>query len=146
MEKTVKRYLPGRRVNRKKKFLDLLSRSGNVSESGRKSGVQRSTLYHWREVDKAFAEDWDDALEVATDVLEAEARRRAVEGYDEPIIYGGKLVRDPQTGLPVQKKKYSDGLMTFLLKAHRPARFKSDYMSAHKTPILINITQDDSAL
>lgn len=84
----------GRARRRKERFLEHLAKSGNVSDSGRVAGVQRSTLYHWKETDAAFASQWEDALEDAADVLEAEARRRALEGYDEPITYAGKVVCD----------------------------------------------------
>ena len=36
----------------------------------------------------------DEAEEIATDRLEDEARRRAVEGVAEPLVSAGKLVRD----------------------------------------------------
>lgn len=131
---------------RQKRFLEHLAVSGNVSEAGRVARVQRSTLYHWKETDAAFASLWADALEQAADALEAEARRRAVEGYDEPITYGGKIVCDPETGNPLVRKKYSDGLMTFLLRAHRPSRFKPVGEGDAAANISIRITPDDDAL
>ncbi|GBR09265.1 hypothetical protein [Gluconobacter frateurii] len=136
----------GRSRRRKERFLEHLAKSGNVSDSGRLAGVQRSTLYHWKETDAAFASQWEDALEDAADVLEAEARRRALEGYDEPITYAGKVVCDPETGHPLVRKKYSDGLMAFLLRAHRPSRFRAGQDEIPAAPISINISYDDSVL
>lgn len=136
----------GRSRRRKERFLEHLAKSGNVSDSGRFAGVQRSTLYHWKETDAAFASQWEDALEDAADILEAEARRRALEGYDEPITYAGKVVCDPETGHPLVRKKYSDGLMAFLLRAHRPARFRAGQEEISTAPVSINISYDDSVL
>ena len=136
----------GRSRRRKERFLEHLAKSGNVSDSGRLAGVQRSTLYPWKETDPHFAFLWDDALEEAADALEAEARRRAVEGYDEPITYGGKIICNPETGSPLVRKKYSDGLMAFLLKAHRPSRFKTGHTEDQTGSISICISHDDSAL
>lgn len=136
----------GRSRRRKERFLAHLAISGNVSEAGRVADVQRSTLYHWKETDAVFASQWEGALEEAADALEAEARRRAVEGYDEPITYGGKVVCDPETGHPLVRKKYSDGLMAFLLRAHRPARFRAGHSEDHAGSISICISHDDNAL
>ena len=59
-----------------------------------------------------FAAQWDDALEEGTDLLDAEARRRAVTGIDKPVFYKGKVVGSITT--------YSDRLLMFLLRAHDP--------------------------
>nr|WP_294915929.1 hypothetical protein [uncultured Neokomagataea sp.] len=136
----------GRTRKRQEKFLTHLALSGNISEAGRVAEVQRGTLYKWKDTDPEFCARWEDALEEAADCLEAEARRRAVEGYDEPITYGGKVVCNPETGHPLIRKKYSDGLMAFLLKAHRPARFKAAEGAAVSSAISINISHDDNAL
>ncbi|MFT9380640.1 hypothetical protein [Gluconobacter sp. P5B12] len=136
----------GRSRQRKEQFLKHLAANGNISAAGRFANVQRSTLYHWKETDPQFASLWDDALEEAADALEAEARRRAIEGYDEPITYGGRVVCDPETGSPLVRKKYSDGLMAFLLKAHRPSRFKAGHIDDQAGAISICISHDDRAL
>ncbi len=57
----------------------------------------------------------DEALEEGTDLLDAEARRRAVIGIDKPVFYKGEVVGSIT--------KYSDSLLMFLLKAHRPQKF-----------------------
>ena len=43
-----------------------------------------STVYNWLEQDEAFARLFDDARQTATDVLEAECRRRALQGVRIP--------------------------------------------------------------
>ena len=72
-------------------FLDVLRTTGNVSASATAAGTTTSTVYQLRKSDADFAAAWDNALEDATDTLEAEARRRAVEGVNEPVIYQGQL-------------------------------------------------------
>jgi hypothetical protein len=72
-------------------FLEAMQATGNVSESCRRAGISSATAYNRRREDADFAAAWDTALEDATDVLEAEARRRAVEGVHEPVIYQGQL-------------------------------------------------------
>lgn len=72
-------------------FLEALRATGNVAASCRAVGTSSSSAYNLRERDADFANDWDNALEDATDTLELEARRRAVEGVEEPVVYQGQL-------------------------------------------------------
>lgn len=104
-------------------FLDILGRTGNVSAAARMAGLSRSSAYALRRRDPGFAAAWRDAEEEAVDLLEAEARRRAVEGIEEPLMGGGKLIKDDD-GQVVTVRKYNDRLLEFLLKAHRPERFR----------------------
>ena len=127
-------------------FLEHLRTSCNVAGSCRAVGVGSATVYKLRQEDADFAAAWDDALEDAYDYLEAEARRRAFDGVEEPVVYQGQLtpvwernpdgtyVRDDDENLVQAKnpdgtpkyltvKKYSDGLAQFLLKGYRRRKF-----------------------
>lgn len=75
-------------------FLATLRNSGNVRLACQKAGIDRKTAYKWKERSREFREQWQEALDDACDVLEAEAWNRARGG--------------------------SDLLLIFLLKAHRP--------------------------
>ncbi|MDO9463795.1 MAG: hypothetical protein Q7J67_00600 [bacterium] len=99
-----------------KRFFQNLSLTCNVTKSAASIGVSRQHVHHLRRNNKQFAKDWDDAIERATDTLEAEARRRALEGFARPIYYQGKKVGD--------EILYSDQLMVTLLRAHRPDKFR----------------------
>ncbi|GBQ09762.1 hypothetical protein [Swaminathania salitolerans] len=124
-------------------FLEHLRKTGNVSEAARAAGIDRKTAYNWRRQDEAFGDHWREALEEATDLLEAEARRRAIDGYDEPMLHAGRLICDPE-GRPVMRKRYSDGLLRMLLRAHRPTRFReARIVGEDSLPIL---TKDDEHL
>ena len=96
-------------------FLAALSSTGNVRLSAQEAGVSRKTCYEARNRSSKFRDQWDTALEEAADILEAEARRRAVEGWDEPVYQKGELV-----GVV---RKFSDQLLITLMRADRPARF-----------------------
>lgn len=108
------------RVRKKKDlFLEALARVGTVTHAAEAAGVSRSQLYRWREQDRAFAEDWEVALERSADVLEDEACRRALLGVETPVFHRGKVAGTVQ--------KYSDNLLMFLLKARRPQRFRDHH-------------------
>jgi hypothetical protein len=96
-------------------FIATLQETSNVAQACRSAAINRSTAYEWREEDEDFAKRWNEALEIATDALEQEARRRGVEGVVEPVFQGGKKV-----GVV---RRYSDRMLEILLKGHRPRVF-----------------------
>lgn len=93
-------------------FLEALSRCGHVTEACRLSGVNKATVYRHRKSDPKFAQAWAEAADLGVESLIDEARRRAFEGCDEPVYYRGEVVGSV--------KKYSDVLLMFLIKGHRP--------------------------
>jgi hypothetical protein len=115
------------------RFLQHLAGSGNVSASAEAACLSRSTFYTLRKHDEEFAAAWADAVETATDALEAEARRRAVEGYEEYVTCKDGLVLGPD-GQPVMQRRYSDSLMALLLRAHRPDKFRDRASVEHTGP------------
>ena len=106
---------------RRERFLQVLADTGSVTAAVAVAGTSRTRVYELRKADPAFASAWQDAEEIATDRLEDEARRRAIEGVPEPVVSAGKLVRDDD-GQPIAVRRYSDTLLLALLKARRPPR------------------------
>ena len=106
---------------RQDRFLQALADTGSVTAAIAVAGSSRTRVYALRKADPAFARAWQEAEEIATDRLEDEARRRAVEGVSEPLVSAGKIVRDDQ-GQPMMVRRYSDHLLAVLLRAHRPSR------------------------
>ena len=111
------------RRNWKQIFLTSLAKTGNVRASCVKAGVTRKTPYEVRGRDPRFAEAWESAIEEAVDLLEAEARRRAIKGVKrvKGVYYQGDRIATETI------VEYSDTLMALLLKAHRPAKFRERY-------------------
>lgn len=91
----------------------------------------RSTHYEWLRADKVYAERFAEAQEDAIEFLEQEARRRAIVGVEQPVVYQGRFCyeTDPSTGQRRQLaiRKYSDALLIFLLKAARPERYRDRF-------------------
>jgi hypothetical protein len=107
---------PRVRARAKDAFVRELAETGNVTTASRAANISRNTAYEWREADAAFKSLWDEAVDVSTDMLEAEARRRAVQGWDEPVFHQGRKVG--------KIRKYSDRMLEILLKGHRPEKFR----------------------
>lgn len=99
----------------KARFVELLRATGNFSVSSRACGFGPAAFKRHREQDDAFDEAVREAEFEAADALEAEARRRALEGVAKGVYYKGKLV-DIET-------IYSDTLILALLKANKPDKF-----------------------
>jgi len=74
-------------------FIEALRQSGNVRAACQKANITRQAAYSARSKQPTFKLAWDNALADAVDALELTAWRRAHE--------------------------HSDGLIKFLLKAHR---------------------------
>lgn len=115
------------------KFLKALAQTANVTASAQSVNANRRTLYDHRAAHPEFAAAWDEAIEEATDALEAEARRRALEGVDELVTCKDGLVYDAD-GKPVTQKRYSDSLMALLLRAHRKDKFRDNQSVEHTGP------------
>ena len=99
-------------------FIEALRQTANVSGSALIVGRSRAAVYAARDSSETFRRQWDDAIEDATDALELEARRRAFSGVEEPVYYKGQVVGGV--------RKYSDVLLIFLLKAHRPEKYREN--------------------
>lgn len=97
-------------------FLRELSEYPNITLAARAVGVSVATIYKHRKDDPLFAERMQEALDEAVDLLEDEAHRRAFKGVEKPIFF-----RDQEIA---KVREYSDGLAMFLLKAHRPNKYR----------------------
>ena len=111
---------------RMRRFLGHLADTGNVSAACRLAKLDRRTAYQWRGADADFRRLWQEALDAAVDALEAEARRRAVEGVEHPHFHQGQVAGTV--------KRYSDALLMFLLRAHRPERFRERHADTPADP------------
>ena len=98
-------------------FLKSLARTGNVSLSARNAKIKRSQLYALKASNPDFAEAWSNALEEATDLLQGEAIRRAIEGFEEVKYFKGEPVGTV--------RRYSDQLLMFLQKAYKPSIYST---------------------
>lgn len=107
----------------KAQIVELISSGLFLSEVCQQLDIKPPTVRTWRTTDKEFDEAYTDAEAQITDSLEKEAVRRAKNGVLEPVVSGGRvvMVKNETTGIeePLMIRKYSDGLMQFLLKGRR---------------------------
>lgn len=105
-----------KKAEKKAKFLRHLGETGGVHASCRLTPCGEGWAYEERAIDPEFAKGWETALEHSVQLLEQEARRRALKGVKEAVYHKGEVVGHVQ--------RYSDVLTIFLLKAHRPGTYR----------------------
>lgn len=108
----------------KRKFCRVLSQQGNKAVACKSCGIAYVTFCRHYNADPQFAKDVDLAMEEAGDMLEAEAIRRAVSGVEV-------AVRDKDGIIIGHDMKYSDRLLTLLLKAAKPEKFSDKAQVTH---------------
>jgi hypothetical protein len=99
------------------RFLEILSQSCNVTLACKGAGVDRTNAYDHKKSMPEFAAAWKDALKQAVEILEAEAWQRA--------------------------RKQSDVLMIFLLKAHKPKKYRENVNHRHSGKIDVTRLSDE---
>lgn len=123
-------------------FCEALRNVPVVRHACEVAGIGRTTAYEARERDERFGKAWDDAVEEGIDRAEQEAFRRAVVGFEEPVLHQGRLqyvyeryevedvngVKQEQyrpvldangQPIPLTVRKHSDALLALYLKGRR---------------------------
>ena len=103
---------------KKRAFLTVYVKTATISKAAHAAKISRSSHYEWLKKDPKYVVAFTEAQEEATEGLEAEARRRAVDGWLEPVFYQGELV--------ARVRKFSDTLLIFLLKGARPGKYREN--------------------
>ena len=111
-------------------FLAQYREHGNLTLASEAARVARSRHYQWLE-DEDYRRLFDEAAEAATDRLLAEARRRALQGVAEPVLYQGMLCYEQtangKRGKQIVLQRYSDNLLMFLIKGAKPEQFRDTW-------------------
>jgi hypothetical protein len=124
-------------------------------------GIDRVTAWRRRQADPEFDAAVEDAIEKGIDTAEAEAYRRAVVGWQEPVVDKGRLawryrrvvgeggeerfepvLDDSGQPVPLTVPKRSDALLQFVLKGRRRTVYgdKQEITGAGGGPLQIDET------
>jgi hypothetical protein len=114
------------------RFLEILAEGHTAAHAARRCRVSRSAAYKHREADEEFARAWKEAEQAGTEVMEEEARRRAVDGTLKPVYQQGVKVGTI--------REYSDTLMIFLLKGRKPETYRDNATLKHEGKVEIDDT------
>lgn len=101
--------------------MELVRITGNVAYACAQIGISRQRMYDLRGEDKKLAKDWEEANTAGVESLEQEARRRAFSGVKRVDVSYDK---DGKVRHRKVVTEYSDTLLIFLLKAHKPNKYR----------------------
>lgn len=99
---------------RKSAFLRALVKTGCILDACRLVGPSPRTVYRHQERDPRFLRHCGLALKMSGAPVELTAWERAVEGVEEEIAVGGKMVK---------RRRYSENLLRLLLQASDPKKY-----------------------
>jgi hypothetical protein len=135
-------------------FLAAYAVTGNKTEAAKLAECSRQQHYVWLQ-SEAYRETFQHAEMEACENLETEARRRAMHGVEEPVIYQGMLchqpVRDAEgniryddqgapVAVPLTVRKYSDTLLIFLMKGAMPVKYRDHSKIEHDHTQNVTVT------
>lgn len=129
MNSSPKKTYSSRDLTQEKKvgFLAVFSTCCNQGRAAKAVGVDRSTVFNWRQTDEEFAAAFEEARQIGVTALEDEVHRRAFEGVKKNVYYKGEVC-----GVDLE---YDTTLSIFLLKAHNPEKYREQ----HKIDLNANI-------
>lgn len=120
-------------MEKRRIFLRHFALRGIILDGVSAARVSRSAVNAWRE-SEWFEMLYQAAMDEAADRIEAEAYRRSVDGYDEPVVYQGQMaytVDENGERRLVTIKKYSDQLMALMLKGAKPDKYRDNHKVEH---------------
>lgn len=97
-------------------FLAAYRQTASITKAAAAAKIDRGMHYRWIE-NASYKKAFEAAQEEAAQHLEDEAVRRATEGTLEPVFYQGIKCG--------AVRRYSDGLLQFLLRGFRPQKYSS---------------------
>ncbi len=133
---------PAQRKALQQAFLESYVQTANILTSCNELGISRTMIYYWQEHDTEFMLQFNQADAEANLMIEAEIKRRAIDGVVEPVVSAGQLAYEYepmldeltgkqkldskgkpmwQRGAMITVRKYSDTLLIFLAKKRIPA-------------------------
>ena len=119
--------------HKKELFLAAYRKTGSITAAAAAASCKRQAHYFWLTQDPKYKTAFEAAEDEAVNSLEDEARRRAKEGWMEPVYYKGTVCG--------AIRKFSDTLLIFLLKGAKPEKYRDRYEMTGKDggPIEHNI-------
>lgn len=118
-------------------FLLEYARTGLLCHSAQKAGTTSQTIKGWLRADPDFHERFQESIEANLDSIEHEALRRAVWGYEEPIIHQGQFV-------PIMVYKRDENGKLVLGEDGKPLR--EPLLNEDGTPKIATVTKYSDAL
>jgi hypothetical protein len=128
---------PKKRRDWRPAFLAAFEQTGMITAAAKAAKIHRDTAYRERQRNEDFALAWAEIEEHTTELMEAEAVRRGVEGVERPVFQGGVEVGTI--------RQYSDTLLIFMLKSRKPHVYRDNVQVEHRGEIKHEISGEFDA-
>ena len=118
-----------RKLAHQRAFLKAFEDSGCIRRAAKAAGITREAHYKWLRDDDAYEAAFKESQRAAADYLESEAVVRATKGWLEPVLYQGQVA--------AHVRRYSDGLLMFLLRGMMPEKYgvqRKEISGPQRTP------------
>jgi hypothetical protein len=105
--------LPGQRcVARQGAFLAAYRKTGSIPAAAKIAGIEPDRHYQWLAGNAAYWQAFADVQEEVADALQDQVVERAMQGWDVPVVYRGKVCG--------AIRHRSDRLLLYMLMAWKP--------------------------
>lgn len=111
------------KIDRQGMFLRAIELLGSVITAAELAGIEPGQHYEWLK-DKTYREAFQKHRDRYCEVVEAEAHRRAIVGWDEPVYQNGSMVGTVH--------KHSDPILALVMKGTMRAKY-SERVESHNT-------------
>lgn len=128
-------------ATKQRAFLAAYAESASITKAAKAAKVDRGAHYDWLETDPTYPPRFKAACDQFGDNTVAEMKRRAMDGWNEPVIYHGELcyvarqkkkkgedgaveIVTERTTTPLTILKKSDRLLEKLAGAFKPELFR----------------------
>jgi len=105
-------------------FLAAIHVMPNVTRAAKAAKINKSQHYATLKSSPEYAAAFREALQMGFDALADVAVTRATDGWEEPIVYQGRIAvqEDPSTGkvVPVTVRKIDNQMLRFILDRRHP--------------------------
>ena len=99
-------------------FLAAYAQTGIITKAAEIAGIHRNNHRLWLKEDAEYAEAFKESHQEACDNIEAEMRRRAIEGVQKPVFYKGEVCG--------YITEYSDTMLAMLANGFMPEKYKQN--------------------
>jgi hypothetical protein len=105
-------------------FLAAIRSMPNITRAAHAAGINRSQHYAKFKSSPEYTAAFQEAFRMGCDALSDLAVTRATEGWEEPVVYQGKIAlqEDSETGklIPVTVRRVDNQLLRFILERRNP--------------------------
>jgi hypothetical protein len=105
-------------------FLAAIRVMPNVTRAAQAAKINKSLHYAKLKSSPEYAAAFQQALQMGCDALSDVAVTRATDGWEEPVVYQGRIAlqEDPGTGqvVPVTVRRIDNQLLRFILERRHP--------------------------